>query len=172
VLEALQCLSWTVQGAPADDPLAFAAPKAPILLPPQTPNLLCSLPSTNRRDVDPTRRCFGQVPHRSELGEPKVNNIIVGAATRCRRLHDALSEAFALLVVSVEALRRPVSTARCSATSFHAPIAVAAWKKDGGRAGAASTDLVRQGKNVDHYGAGSNTHKQLRLCQDNEAPYP
>jgi hypothetical protein len=32
--------------------------------------------------------------------------------------------------------------------------------------------LVRQGKTVDHSGTGSNTHKQLRLCQDNEAPDP
>jgi hypothetical protein len=34
------------------------------------------------------------------------------------------------------------------------------------------TDLVRQGENVDPSGAGSNNNKQLRLCQDNEAPDP
>jgi hypothetical protein len=42
----------------------------------------------------------------------------------------------------------------------------------GGRGAYLIAELVCQGPNVDPSGAGPNTHKQLRLCQDNEAPAP
>jgi hypothetical protein len=96
VLESLHCLSWTVQGAPADDPLAFAAPKALILFPPQTTNLLCSrrlprstLPSTKwpkyRRVGSTSRRSPASFGDRRAEGQQHHRR----CGTRCRCLHDA-----------------------------------------------------------------------------------